>query len=234
MNITFTPAVFKKFPRLQVVFILAEDIDNTTKLKESQHLLKEMALLVKQTFHKDTLQTHQLVSPWEVARQGFGKKAKHYHTSLETLLTQTLQSKNFLRKEVITNLIHFIALKHLVPISVDDVKKIEGKIRFDIARGNVPQELEKSFREREELQKGDIYYADQKKILGAKLDFWKNTTTQPMKKTTAVLIHFEALPPLTTEKIKKISAELILLLKNFCGGKIKGIIINKSKNKGVI
>ena len=224
MNITFTPAVFKKFPRLQVVFILAEDIDNTTKLKESLHLLKDMTLLVKETFHKDTLQTHQLVSPWEVARQGFGKKARHYHTSLETLLMQILQGKNVFSKEVITNLIHFIALKHLVPISVDDIKKIEGKIKFDVAKGKLLNGL----------QKGDIYYADQKKILGAKLDFWKNTTTKPTKKTTAVLVHFEALPPLNTDNIKKISAELILLLKNFCGGKIKGIIVNKNKNKANI
>lgn len=216
MKITFTPAVFKKFQKMQVVFLLAKNIDNQTHLKESQEMVKDLVTLLRQTFHPDTVKNHHLISSWEVARQGFGSKAKHYHTSLEMLLRKTFQGKNIVTKDAVTNLVNFVALKHFVPLAVDDAKKIKGDLKFDIA---------------ESFQNGDIFYADRKEILGTKLDFWKNTKTQPTTHTKEVLIHFEALPPLKNDKIKEITAELGSLLEDFCGGKVKGAMVSKRKQR---
>jgi len=57
-----------------------------------------------------------------------------------------LQGKNITSNDAASNIVKFIALKHFVPIAVDDVKKIQGEIKFEIAQG-------------------DLFYADEKKIL---------------------------------------------------------------------
>ena len=92
MNISIKKGVFSKFnPKLKIVFILAENVDNVTKVKEAKHLLKEVENLISLTFHKDNVKNHNLISPWKVAQEAFGKEARHYNTSVERLIKKIMK-----------------------------------------------------------------------------------------------------------------------------------------------
>ena len=212
MKITIKSEVFQKLhPKFTAAFILATGIDNQAKAKEAGHLLREMERMVLMTFNKDTYKTHNLIAPWTVAREEFGNEAKHHHTSVEQLLKKVLNHKNVIAKDTATNLLRYLALKHIVPVSADDVKTVSGELTFA-------------------LRKNDLYYRDAKKVLGTKLDYWKSAKTALNPGSKSALIHFEFLPPVSPAKQKEVVKETEELILAFCGGKVKSFLLNKQNN----
>lgn len=225
MKIQLKKEVFSNFnPQLKVAFLLAENIDNTARLADSQHLLKEMEELIRLTFNKDSYKSHDLIKPWDLAKREFGEKAKHYHTNVERLLKTVLQRKTVHTSSVISNLINYLSLKHIIPISVDDLGKIQGDLTFSVSGGKERKVLLKR------LKKGEIYYKDDKSILGAKLDYWKSSKTAVSRSTTSALIHLVMLPPVADKKMKEILEETKTLVSDFCGGRVKVFVLDKKKN----
>lgn len=225
MIIKLEKNVFKSFsPELKVGFIFAEGINNKAKLKEAEHLAKEAEETVRLTFNKETINNHYLIAPWAVAQNEFGEKAKHYHTSVEKLLLTVLDGKSILAEDTATNLLNYLSLKHILPFGADDADKIKKNIVFSIAKGKEKNKILKN------LKRGELYYHDAEKILGTKLDHWKNKKTKLIKTSKETLIHFEALPPITRKKLDSVLEETAALIKAFCGGKIKTFVLDKKKN----
>ncbi len=225
MKIIIKKEVFKKFhPEFRIAFVLAENIDDKTRLKESHELLKEMKDMIYLLFRKESIKSHHLISPWAVIQQEFDGKGKHHHTALEKLLTKIIKKRKVKTPSVLVSLILYLSLKYMVPVTVDDFDKIEGSLIFGLSSGKEKVKLLKK------LKKNTLIYQDKKGILGKKLDFWKSSRTKPGKKTKSYLIHIEALPPVSGKKLKEIGNDLTKLIGSFCGGKTKLFILNKKKN----
>ncbi|MDP3698934.1 MAG: hypothetical protein Q8R47_05075 [Nanoarchaeota archaeon] len=215
MKITIKPEVFKKFPQLKIGFISATGIDNKSKAAKANHLLTDMQKVILLTFNKDTVKSHNLISPWDAAKAEFGKKAKHYHTSVEILLEKILHRQNFKTKDTVTALLRYIALKHIIPFGADDPAKVKGELIFEVADK-------------------DLRYRDEKRILGKKLDYWKNAKTALKPSSTSALLHFEFLPPVSAQKQKEIMNEAADLLQGFCGGEVEVLVLDKKKNSIIL
>ncbi len=212
MKITIKPEVFQKFhPRLKIAFILAEGIDNKSKTAKVNHLLAEIQKIVLLSFNKDNAKTHLLIAPWNVAKEEFGKKAKHYNTSVELLLQKALRKQKLQTKDTLTGLLRYLSLKHIVPFGADDMTKLKGDLVFETKNGN-------------------LCYRDSKRILGKKLDYWKNTKTAVNPWSWSALIHIEFLPPVSLAKQKEIITEARDLIQAFCGGKPKVVVLDRKKN----
>ncbi|MEK6951236.1 MAG: phenylalanine--tRNA ligase beta subunit-related protein [Nanoarchaeota archaeon] len=232
MNISLMPEVFETLPKLRLGIVVIHDIDNKSKLPASAHLVQDAEKLIRLTFHKDTTKTHYLIAPWEAARREFGKEARHYHTALEKLLHQVLEGKSAVGKDVLTNIVHYLMLKHLVPMALDDRSKVQGRIIFDLveeARKNEGPKAGPLQLKRLQLKKGELYYRDEQKILGAKLDYWKNPVTALTSSTTNAILHIETLPPVTRGKLRGMLIETEQLITSFCGGRTKTALLWRKK-----
>ncbi|MBI2146253.1 hypothetical protein HYU22_02855 [Candidatus Woesearchaeota archaeon] len=227
MKIQIQKEVFAKFPKLRIAFILVSPIKSTAKFPESLHLLREAEGMVHLTFHKNNFQSHDLISSWAVARQEFGKEAQHYHTSVERLLQRVLARKRITGNTTLTNIVRYLSLKHLVPMSVDDPSKMVGALTFAISG----REKKGWFRR---LAKGSLYYHDMFNIVGTKFDHWKNPKVALGAMSTSALIHIDALPPVSTAKLKSIVQETQQLVRSFCGGKSTVVILDRKKKVAVI
>jgi len=223
MKITISEEVFKKFhPQLRIAFIYVKNINNKKNLKESEHLLHEIEELTRLEFHPESLKTHGLIAPWVVAQKEFGKEATHYHTSVERLIKIVLRNKSVKSEDVLTNLLNYLSLKHVVPVGGDDFKRIHGNLEFKVAKG------------REKLsplvfvKSGAFYYHDQKGVLGTKFDFIKSPRTKIKEDTTSSLIHIEVVPPVKKEELNEMIAEVQQLVESFCGGTSQVFIIDRN------
>ncbi len=224
MKITVNKRVFNRFPKFRVAFILVENIKGS-KNKEVDHLLQEIKKIVRLSFNKDTVKTHQLISPWTVAQQEFGKKARHYQTSAEKLIKRVLQNKSIVAKHSLVNILKYLSLKYIVPFGVDDLDKVQGNIKFSLAAGKEKIKIVSK------VKKGDLVYADKKGLLGAKLDYWKSPRTKLGKKTERALVHIDALPPISNKQLKDYVEETKGLINSFYGAKTKAFILSKKKNE---
>ncbi|MBI4151424.1 hypothetical protein HY496_00510 [Candidatus Woesearchaeota archaeon] len=229
MNISIAPPVFARLhPTFTLILLHARDLDNRSKVEESIHLLKEVENVIRLTFNRETLKNHMLLSPWNVAQQEFGKDARHYQTSVEHLIQQVLRGKEVSTKTTITNLVRYLSLKHILPLAADDIHALKGDIQFDVVQGKTKI----GFLRR--LKKGDVYYRDAARILGAKLDYWKNQKTTPTPDTKEVLIHLEILPPVSKKQQERVIGELQSLIETFCNGKVKTYALHRTKKKVVV
>lgn len=223
MKVTISPQVFKKFhPKLRIAFILFRGINNHKNLLESEHLLREGEDLVRMEFHPETLKNHDLIAPWVAAQKEFGQEAQHYHTSVERLLRAVLKNKKITAKDTLTNIINYLSLQHVVPIGVDDLKKIKGDLHFCISQGGERANLLAW------VKKGAFIYHDHNKLIGTKFDYWKSSRTAVDQETTSALIHVEIVPPLNQKGLDELLLEMQNLVRSFCGGKSKVIILDKN------
>ena len=224
MIIRIKKEVFKKYPQLRVGFIILSNIDNKSKLNGSKHLIKENEKLIKLTFNRDTIKNHDLIQPWSVVQQEFGKKAHHYHTSIEKLIQTILKNKTVATKDSLTNLVRSLSLRYIFPFGIDDLVKVEGNIIFNLAGGNERRNI------LNKLKLGDLYYKDGKNILGTKLDYWKSNKTKVNSATKMALVHIEALPPISSKDLNYYLKEIKGLVKVFCGGKAKSFVLSRRKS----
>jgi DNA/RNA-binding domain of Phe-tRNA-synthetase-like protein len=224
MNVRINQDVFTKLPKFNVAIIKVRGFDNAAGLAEAKHLLAEVVRLARLQFQKDTAKNHNLIAPWVVAQEEFGKSAKHYHTSVERLLKKVLSKKSIEVNDTLTNLVRYISLKYIVPVGVDDANKINGQMTFGVARGN------ERIGHLRKLKKGALYYRDEKKVLGTKFDFWKSSATKLNKNSSKVIIHVEALPPFGVQKTNGLVKEFVKLLKAFGARKVSVGWLDSKRN----
>lgn len=229
MHISITPEVFEKLSRLRLGIIQVRDLNNKAKIAESAHLVQDAEKLICLTFHKDTTKTHYLIAPWEAARREFGKEARHYHTALEKLLHHVLEGKSAAGKDALTNIVHYLMLKYLVPMAIDDRDKVKGRIIFDLVTGKEKGKEKGKTNLKVLLKKGELYYRDEERILGSKLDYWKNQATAVTPSSSSALIHIVSLPPITRGKLRGLLIEAEQLISSFCGGKTKTAMLWRKK-----
>jgi len=225
MKITIKKDVFVKLPKFQVGFIVLRGIYNRQRYEESVDLLQKITKLVQLEFNKETYKSHALISPWAAVQQEYGAAAKHYHTNVEKLMLQVLHKKKVVANDTMTNLLRFLSLKNIMPMSIDDMDKIIGDIYFGVAGKKERRKVLST------LKPGQIYYEDKKDVLGVKLNYWKNPRTRVQKTSKNILMHIDALPPVTEKKLREILRESALVLETFFGVKTKVVILSKKKNE---
>ncbi len=216
MNITIKKEVFKKHPKLKLLFFHIKDCNNKQHLKEAKHLLQETEKLTSLQFDKATVKNHLFIE--------FGKP-HHYHTSAEKLIQKALKRKTNAANNTTTNLFNYLSLKYIIPGGVDDYHKISKNLTFALTTGKERKKLLKT------CKKGDLYYYDNDKILATKLDHWQNSKTKPTPYSAELLIHFDILPPVSSQDLQELKKEATSLLKSFTNGKVSSFVLTKTKNK---
>jgi DNA/RNA-binding domain of Phe-tRNA-synthetase-like protein len=226
MKIKIHNSVFTEYPKLRVALLLVKQIDNKTNLKESKSLLEDIGEYARLTFNKDTLENHSLLASWKLAQEGSGKKIKQRHSSLEKNLTRVLANKDISKKNVLDNVINYISLKNLVPITADDCADVKGDVHFKIVKGT---ERLKSLKQ---LPKGILFYRDSTKVLGSKFDFWKSPHARLTPETWSALIHLEAIAPMSNKRFNEVVKETVELVKTFTNGEVTKLVLNKKEPEG--
>ena len=127
------------------------------------------------------------------------------------------------KKIVLNALSESLSFDDKTVFTLDEYNKIVGDVNFSLASGR-----EKAGPLRT-VKKGALYYQDKSKVLGTKLDFWKNKSTGLTKHSQDALIHFEILPPIDAKKLNALKKDASDLVKIFCGGNVKVEVLDKKK-----
>lgn len=214
MKLSVDKKVFENFHgELFVGAIACFGINNTAASAETEEMLHDMEEYVRLNFNADTMKTHHLVSAWNAATAHYGEKFKHYHTPLEEMVKTILAGKHILPENKLLNLVRFFSLKYVVPLTALDLKNVGKKLMFTLQSDETKNEL--VFR--------DEHTVLVRKFADAKLQH------HATEKTSNALIFVEGVPPLHQEQMSNILEEVASLVKIFCGGKTKRIILTKHK-----
>ena len=227
MKVEIDKKVFSSFnQKFMVGVIRCAGIDNSGSPADIHEMLRDIEELIRVNFTPITIKTHNLITAWQAAVAHFGEKAKHYQSNVERMMKLVLDGEDIKSVNKLHDLCNFISLKYLVPMGVNDSKKISGNLRFVIASGKEKFHADK---EATGVEAGELILRGNAEVLSRKLDYRQSPKAAVSEKTKNAVVHIEAVPPVSEEKLRNITEELAGLIRIFCGGKIKRAVLSKKK-----
>jgi len=224
MKITAEKEVFDKLPDLKIGVIVAKGIDNKTEEKKISKLLTEIEDMIKIDFIPENLAKHELISPWKTAYYEFGEEPKETHSSVENMMKKILSGDRTRRFNKTTDLLNYLSLKHMIPISSHDTKKVSAEIKITKATGK--EHLNSESQTKHPI-KGEIVVKDSLEVLSKNWGTETSLSSRIIGDSKEIIIFIFGLKPVTDSKLIKVCKETCELLKSFCGGQNKYFILNK-------
>ena len=230
MKLIISSEIFKKFPKLHVGIVIAKDINNSGSDEKIYHLLKEIEDFIKLNFVPEQLAKHPMISPWRTAYSEFGAKPSKYHSSVEALMRRILKGQEIPKVNKLVDAYNYLSLKHLIPMGADDLDKVQGDIKFTIAKGDeifYPLNSDGV----DHPDKGEVIYRDEKQVLCRRWNWRDSDKTKIDDKTKNAVVYIEGIPPVTKEKLEEVCKETVEVIKMFCNGEIAYHILDMGNSE---
>ena len=225
MNVRIAPDVFTKFhEQFAVGVIFCSGIHVGKKSGDVYEMLRDVEELIRVGYTPADVHSHLTFSAWKAAVAHFGEKAAHYESNVEKLMTEVLGGHEIPSVNMLADLCNFVSLKHVIPLGVVDAGTLGKKIEFGLARGDEQFSAGKS-----SVEKGELILRDNNGIIFRKLEYAQDERSLVSTSTKQALILVESLPPFTEDKLQYVLEELSGLVRVFCGGKCKRVILDKKK-----
>ncbi len=209
--------------------MITRDINNKGSDAKIYHLLEEIENLIKFDFTPADIAKHPLISPWRAAYSEFGAKPSAYNCSVEALMKRILKGHGAPRINKAVDISNYLSLKHLVPLGVNDMDKIEGNISLTTSTGKETF-IPIGSTEKEKPDKGEIIYKDSKEILCRRWNWRDSEKAKIDEETKNVIYYIDALPPVTKTQLKEMLRDVMDLLDIFCQPKEKIIYVLDKSN----
>jgi DNA/RNA-binding domain of Phe-tRNA-synthetase-like protein len=216
MKVAVNSQVFSKLEGFKVGLIHCSRIDNKGDSGDIHEMLRDVEELIRLNFDSDTLKSDKMISATRAAVEHYGN-VEHYESNVETLMSQVLQGKDIKSESKLVDLCNFVSFKYLLPIGTTDMKKVRGDLQYKLA---VSEKIKN-----DKIQKGELILKDSLKVISIGFDFM--TDHAATKNSKKVLVHVEALEPVSVSKLRRIVDELAGLIKIFCGGKVQKAVLHK-------
>lgn len=217
MKFSVDPQIFERFPVLILGVVAVTGIDNRGESGELKTLLRETEVEIGRNYLSEFLSQHPKIQAWRRAYSEFGAKPKKYKSSVESLYRMVLKGSGLKSINKLVDVYNFVSLKHMLPLGGDDLDKIDGDIRLQLAKGGEPF-IPLNSQESEPAQSGEVVYLDDKEILCRRWNWRECEKTKMTEETSNAVLVVEGLPPAGLNEVETAAEELSCLVHRFCGG----------------
>lgn len=203
MNIEINKKVFDNFSkRLRIALIHLHDIDNRDKLQQSQALLDDISLYIK-----DTQVNQDLIDAWKTQYE----TSRQYHSVVERYVKLIKNGSKLKGRTVIDNLCMYFTLKYMVPVVADNLSNLEGNVTYNVTN------------EETEFQgfpvlTNMLFTKDTIGPYSVSGDYWRHERALCNTKSTDVLIRIEMLPPMKAAEFRSLVTEILDMARQFTSG----------------
>jgi lysyl-tRNA synthetase class 2 len=217
--------IFETFSGLHIGLLIVKGMNNKGSDPTLMPMLQERQEHIRRELNAETLSQQPRIAAWRKAYSAFGAKPKKYRSSVESLYRMTLKGIDLRHINTIVDIYNSISLKHMVPVGGDDISRVEGDIRLTFAAGD------ETFRplnseETELVKQGEVVYCDNVEVLCRRWNWRECDKTKMTESTTDVVLVVEGLPPVTSEDVQGILADLSQLVERYCGGDLRSSILD--------
>ncbi len=222
--------IFEKFLGLSIGVLIAKRIDNHGQSAELLGLVREKEKEIIEEFDIESLSQLPRIESWRKAYASFGAKPSKYRNSVESLYRMILKGMSLRQVNKIVDIYNYISIKHMIPAGGDDTAKVDGDIRLIFARGGEPFVALNST-QRESAEKGEVVYVDDKEVLCRRWNWRECDKTKMTEATQDVALVIEGLPPVSGQGLRFIVDDLSELVKRYCGGDVRAVVLNQTERE---
>lgn len=220
MNFRISNEIIEKYPSLKITLIVATSIKVSTAYEETEHLLKQQEEIIYNTFQSENLSLHPHIESWRKVYSSFGASPSKYPCAVEFLIRLILKRGKLPRINSIVNLCNYSSVKHVLPIDVIDLDRIEGDIKVHTAKGN-ERFFQLGSQESTSPYEGEVIYSDATDALGRRWNWKKCDKTKVTPDTKNILIIMESIENIKEASVRAAELELKGLLQNICTGTVE-------------
>ena len=222
--------VFARFPNYIRGVVIARGVDNHGEKPRLIEMLGEVVAKATQDESLQEIKSHPRIASWRQAYTDFGTNPNKFYCSIESLARRARRGDQLPYINTLVALFNYFSLKHMVPSGGDDLKMADGDLRLTLAKGDEPFTPLNS-NEVEYPPTGEVIYIDNSKVMCRRWNWRQGDHTKLMPETANVAINVDCLPPVARGEAGAITEELAGLVKEFCGGEVKYLLLDAVNNE---
>ncbi len=225
--------VFAKFPSYIRGVVIARGVDNHGEKPKLIEMLSEVVAKATQDESLQQIKAHPRIASWRQAYTDFGTNPNKFYCSIESLGRRARRGDQLPYINTLVALFNYFSLKHMVPSGGDDLKLADGDLRLTLAKGDEPfTPLNSDVVEY--APAGEVIYVDNSRVMCRRWNWRQGDHTKLMPETSDVAINVDCLPPVAKGEAGAITEELAGLVKEFCGGEVKFLLLDAANNEAEI
>jgi DNA/RNA-binding domain of Phe-tRNA-synthetase-like protein len=225
--------VFAKFPSYIRGVVIARGVDNHGENKKLIEMLSEVVAKATQDESLQEIKTHPRIANWRQAYTDFGTNPNKFYCSIESLGRRARRGDQLPYINTLVALFNYFSLKHMVPSGGDDLHSADGDLRLTIAKGDEPFTPLNSDTA-EHPPAGEVIYVDNSRVMCRRWNWRQGDHTKLLPETKDVAINVDCLPPVAKGEAGAITEELAGLVKEFCGGEVKYLLLDAENNEAEV
>jgi DNA/RNA-binding domain of Phe-tRNA-synthetase-like protein len=225
--------VLSKFPNYIRGVVIARGVNNRGENQKLVELLSEVVAKATQDQSLQEIKSHPRIASWRQAYSDFGTNPNKFYCSIESLGRRARRGDQLPYINTLVALFNYFSLKHMVPSGGDDLDSVDGDLRLTLAKGDEPFTPLNS-ETIEYPPAGEVIYVDNSKVMCRRWNWRQGDQTKLTPETANVAINVDCLPPVSKGEAETITGELAELVREFCGGEVKYMLLDTSQNEAEI
>ncbi len=225
--------VFAKFPSYIRGVVIARGVDNHGEKPRLIEMLSELVAKATQDESLQAIKAHPRIANWRQAYTDFGTNPNKFYCSIESLGRRARRGDQLPYINTLVALFNYFSLKHMVPSGGDDLNAADGDLCLTLAKGDEPFTPLNS-NAVEYAPAGEVIYVDNSRVMCRRWNWRQGDHTKLMPETADVAINVDCLPPVAKGEAGAITEELAGLVREFCGGEVKHLLLDAANNEAEI
>jgi DNA/RNA-binding domain of Phe-tRNA-synthetase-like protein len=220
LSYSISQEIIDKFPAYARGVVLALGVHNGESPKRLVQLLREAEESVRAQANLELIAEHPRIRPWREAYKAFGAKPSEFRSSIESMARRALRGDQLPSINALVDIGNIVSLQHLVPVGGHSIDELTQDISLRLANGDedfVPL----GSTEVEHPNPGEVIFAEGETVLTRRWTWRQANYTLTLPETMSIEINIDRLPPVELEEVHAIANQVMGLVEEFCGGKMR-------------
>ena len=222
---SISPEIFDKYPGYARGVVLAFGVHNGESPEKLVQYLRDAEDSVRAQANLEMIADHPRIKPWREAYKAFGAKPSEFRSSIEGMARRALRGDQLPSINALVDIGNIVSLQHLVPVGGHSMDELTQDISLRLATGKedfVPF----GSTEVEHPLPGEVIFAEGNTVLTRRWTWRQANYTLTLPETTSIEINIDRLPPVELEEVHAIANQVMGLVEEFCGGKMRYEILS--------
>lgn len=222
--------IFESFPGYARGVVLAFDVRNGPSSHELINLLREAESVARERAKLETIAEHTRIKPWREAFKAFGAKPSEFRSSVEAMARRVLRGDQLPSINSLVDIGNIISLQHFVPVGGHSMDALKNDIELKFASGK-ESFIPFGSLEIEHPVAGEVIFTESDTVLTRRWTWRQANHTLTLPESRNVEINIDRLPPVEMDEIHAIASQVIALIEQFCGGKMRYEILSQANRQ---
>ncbi len=228
-----SPKIFEKYPGYARGVVLAFGVHIVPSPAGLIELLRDAEKAVRRQASIETIAEHPHIKPWREAYKAFGAKPSEYRSSVEAIARRVLRGDQLPSINALVDIGNIVSMQHLLPVGGHSMDDLTEDIELRLATGE-EKFIPFGSTEIEHPLPGEVVFVEGNTVLTRRWTWRQAIHTLTLLESRDVEINIDRLPPVEMEEVDAIASQVMELVEEFCGGRMRYEILSEEKKEMIL